>query len=72
MSFIQNLLLQGFFIWHNQRILESQRTFRILAKTSNLWITLLHSSFDLVHALIFLLSYNDLTLQGGCLGDVEQ
>jgi hypothetical protein len=33
---------------------------------------LLHSSLDVAHALIIILCSNDLTLQGGCEGDVEQ
>jgi hypothetical protein len=72
MSFIQNLLFQGVFLWHNQSILEPQCTLRILTEISNLWITLLHSPFDMAHALIILLGYNDLILQGGSEGDVEQ
>jgi hypothetical protein len=72
MSFIQNLLLLGLLILHNQSILEPQCAFRILTETSNLSVTFLYSSLDVAQAFIVLLRYNDLTLQGGGEGDVEQ
>jgi hypothetical protein len=72
MSFIQNHLFQGLFLWHNQSILEPHRAFLILTEASNLWFTSLHSSLDVAHASIILLRCNDLALQGGCEGDVEQ
>jgi hypothetical protein len=70
MRLIQNLL-KGFILWHNQSILEPQCALGILAETSNLWVTISHSSLDMPHAFIILLSYNDLNLQGGYEGDVE-
>jgi hypothetical protein len=72
MSLIQNLLLQGFSLWHNQSFLEPQRAFCILVETNNLWVTISHSSLDMPHAFITLLRYSGLTPQGGCEGDVEQ
>jgi type IV secretory pathway VirB6-like protein len=70
MSFIQNLLFQGLSLWHNQSIIKPQCAFHILTETSNLWITLFYSSFDMAHAFIILLSSNDLTLHGGAEGDI--
>jgi hypothetical protein len=72
MNFIQNLLFLGFFLWHNQSILEPQCAFHILMETSNLWVTISHSSLDMAHAFISLLCSNDLVPQGGYEGDVEQ
>jgi hypothetical protein len=72
MGFIQNLLLQGFFLWHNQSILEPQCAFCILVLTSDLWVTLSHSSLDMPHASITLLCSNDLIPPGMCEGNVEQ
>jgi hypothetical protein len=71
MSFIQNLLFQDLFLWHNHPILKPQCTFCILMEANNLWFTFLHSSLDVAHALIILLCCNDLTHQGGCGGNVE-
>jgi hypothetical protein len=56
MGFIQNLLLQSLFLWYNQPFLEPQGPFRILVETTDLWVTLLHSSYDMTHAFIILLS----------------
>jgi hypothetical protein len=72
MSLIQNLLLQGFFLWHNQSILVPQCAFRILTETSKLWVTNSHYSLGMAHTFIIILCYNDLAPQGGCEGDVEQ
>jgi hypothetical protein len=71
-SLIQNLLLQGFSLWHNQSFLKPQCAFCILTETNDLWVTISHSSLDMPHTFIALLRYNDLTPQGGCEGDVEQ
>jgi hypothetical protein len=71
-SLIQNLLLQCFSLWNNQSFLEPQCAFCLLGETSNLWVTISHSSLDMPHTFITLLRFNDLTLQGGCEGDVEQ
>jgi hypothetical protein len=70
MSFIQVLLFQGLFLWHDQFILEAQCSLRILVETSNLWVTFLYPSLDVCHTLIIFLGCIDLTLQGGCEGDV--
>jgi hypothetical protein len=66
MSFIYNLLFECFFPQHNQSILEPQGTLRILAETSNFWVTFLYLSLDVGHTSIILLGGNDLTPQGGC------
>jgi hypothetical protein len=41
-------------------------------ETRDLQVTFLHSSFDVAHAFIFLLSGYDLIPKYGCEGDVEQ
>jgi hypothetical protein len=58
--FIHNLLLESFSLWHNQSILEAQGPFHILVETSDLWVTFLHSPFDMAHAFIILLNSDDL------------
>jgi hypothetical protein len=72
MSFIQNLLLQRFSLWHNQPFLEPQCPFCILTEISDLWVTFLHSSLDMAHDFIILLSSYDFIPQGRGNGDVEQ
>jgi hypothetical protein len=72
MSFINNPLFQGFFLWHNQPIIEPQCAFHILVETSDLWITLSHSSVDMPHAFIMFWCSNDLTPQGRCESVVVQ
>jgi hypothetical protein len=63
MDFIHNLLLQCFFLQHNQSFLESQGTFHILIEISNLWVTFSHSSLDVGHALVIPLCGDDLIPQ---------
>jgi hypothetical protein len=60
MGFIRNLLLESFFLWHNQSLFEPQGPFRILTEGSDLQVTFLHSSLDMTHAFIILLSGYDL------------
>jgi hypothetical protein len=72
MGLIQNLLLESFSLRHNQSILEPQCSFRILAEASDLWVPFLHSSLDMTHAFIILLSSYDLIPQGRHEDDVEQ
>jgi hypothetical protein len=72
MGFIQNLLLQSFFLRHYQFLLEPQGSFNILAETSDIRVTFLHSSLNMTHAFIILLSSYDLIPQGWREGDVEQ
>jgi hypothetical protein len=72
MSFIQNLLFQGFILQHHQSILEPHCAFYILTKTSDLWVTLSHSFLDMPQTVIALLCSNDLIPQGRCEGNVEQ
>jgi hypothetical protein len=71
MRLIQNLVLQGFFLCHHQSIYESQCAFGILMETSDLRVTISHTSLDMPHAFIVLLCSNDLTPQGGCEDDAE-
>jgi hypothetical protein len=72
MSFIQNLLLLSFLLGYNQSFLEPQGSFHILVETSDLRVTFLHSSFDMTHDFIILLSGYDLIPQYGYEGDVVQ
>jgi hypothetical protein len=72
MCFIQNLLLESLLLQHNQSLFEPQGPFYILVKTSDLWVTFLHSSLNMTHAFIILLSDYDLIPQCGREGDVEQ
>jgi hypothetical protein len=60
MGFIQNLLLENFFLGHNQSFLKPQGPFHILAETSDLRVTFLHFSLNMTHAFISLLSSYDL------------
>jgi hypothetical protein len=69
-SFIQNFLLQSFFLGHYQSILEPQGSFCILAETSDLQVTF-HSALDMVHAFVILLSSYDFIPQCRSKGDVE-
>jgi hypothetical protein len=55
-----------------QSFLEPQGSFDILMETSDLRVTLLHSSFDMTHAFIILLSGYKIIRQYGCVGDVLQ
>jgi hypothetical protein len=54
MSLVQNLLLPGFFLWHNQSILKPQCSFCIFTKTSDIWVTISHSSLDMPRVFISL------------------
>jgi hypothetical protein len=72
MHLIHSLLLQGFFLRHNQPILEPQCAFYIFEESSDLWVTISHFSFDMPRAIIALLCSNDLNRQGRCEGNVEQ
>jgi hypothetical protein len=72
MGFIQNLLLQCFFLRHYKSLLEPQGSFCILTETSDLWVTFLHSSLNMTHAFIFLLSSYDHIPHGWREDDVEQ
>jgi hypothetical protein len=72
MDFIQNLLFENFSPWHNWSFLEPYGSFRILTETSDLWVTFSHSSLNMTHAFVILLSSYDLSLQGWHEGDVEQ
>jgi hypothetical protein len=72
MGFIQNLLLQSFSLRHYQSLLETQGFFYILTETNDLRVTFLHSSLNMTHAFIILLSSYDLIPQGWHEGDVEQ
>jgi hypothetical protein len=71
MGFMQNLL-QSFFPRNYQSLLEPQGSFGILMETSDLQVTFLHSSLNMTHAFIILLSSYDLIPQGWRKGDVEQ
>jgi hypothetical protein len=72
MGFIQNLLLESPFLRHNQPFFEPLGPFRILAETSVLRVTFLHSSLNVTHSLIILLSSYNLIPQGWREDDVEQ
>jgi hypothetical protein len=72
MGSIQNLLLESLSLRHNQSFLEPQGPFRILVETSDLRITFLHSSLDMTHTFIILLSSYYLILYGRQEDDVEQ
>jgi hypothetical protein len=56
MGFIQNLLFQSLFPRQYQSLLEPQGSFRILMETSDLRVTSFHSSLNMIHAFIILLS----------------
>jgi hypothetical protein len=60
MGFMQNILLQSFFLRHYQSLLEQQGSFCILTESSNLRVTFLHSSLNMNHGFIILLSSYDL------------
>jgi hypothetical protein len=72
MGYIQNLLLQSFLLWHNQSFLKPLGPFRTLIDKSDLQVTFLHSSLDMTHTFIILLSSYYLIPQGRREGDVEQ
>jgi hypothetical protein len=71
MRFIQNLLLQSFSLRHNQSLFEPYGPFCILTEISDLRVIFLHSSLDMTHTFIILLSSYDLIPQCGCEVDVE-
>jgi hypothetical protein len=60
MGFVQNLLFQSLFPRHYQSLLELQGSFRTLTETSDLLVTFFHSSLNMIHAFIILLSSYDL------------
>jgi hypothetical protein len=64
MGFIQNILLESFSPWHNQPFLEPLGPFPILVETSDLQVTFSHSSLNMTHAFIILLSNYGLSPQG--------
>jgi hypothetical protein len=70
-GFSQNLLLQCLCPRHYQYLLEPQGSFRILAETSDLRVTFLHSSLKMIYAFVILLSSDDFIPQGRRKGDVE-
>jgi hypothetical protein len=72
MGFIQNVLLESFSPWHKYPFLEPYDPFRILVETSDLQATFSHSSLNMTHAFVILLSSYDLSPQGWREGDVEQ
>jgi hypothetical protein len=72
MGFIQNLLLQSFFIRYNEPLFEPQGPFRILAQTSDLRVTFWHPSLDMTHTFVILQSSYDLIPQGRYEDNAEQ
>jgi hypothetical protein len=60
------------FFRHYQFLLEPQGSFNILAETSDIRVTFLHSSLNMTHAFVILLSSYDLIPQGWREADVEQ
>jgi hypothetical protein len=72
MGFIQNFILESFSLRHYQPLLELYYSFRILTETSDHRVTFSHSSVNMTHAFINLLSSHDLSPQGWHEGDVEQ
>jgi hypothetical protein len=65
MGFIQNLLFQSLFPRHYRPLLELQGSLGILMETSDLWVTFFHSSLNMIHAIVILLSSMISSLKDG-------